>query len=79
MKQFTEVPLAQKQEDNFLGSPLAIDTHFLAVYTAELSPLQGRVEETLPDMSTEEVDLIRRSSRQLMALHKPMLLRVRMN
>lgn len=67
MYQFTEVPLAQTQGDNFLGVPLAIDTHFLAVCRVELSPLQGRVEEILPDTNTEGVDLICTSYRQLVA------------
>ena len=67
MQHFTEVALAQTQVDNFLGSLLAIDTHFLVVYTAEGSPLQGRVEETPSDMSTEGVALLSTSSRELMA------------
>lgn len=66
LQHFTEVPLAWTQGDNFLGSLLAMDTYFLTVYTVELSPLQGRVEETLPDMSTEGVALMCTSSHELM-------------
>ena len=62
----TEVALAQTQVDNFLGSLLSIGFHFLAEYTVEGSPLQGRAEETLPDMSTEGVDLICSSSHETM-------------
>ena len=79
MQHSTEVPLAKTQGDNFLGSLLAMDTHFLAVYTVELSPLQGRVEETLPDMCTEGVALMCTSPHELMAKHNPMLLGVGMN
>lgn len=66
MQHFTEVALAQTQGDNFLGSLLASDTHFLAMYTVEGSPLHGRVEETPSDMCTEGVALMCMSSHELM-------------
>ena len=47
----TDLRVAKCHGHHLLGSVVAMDTNLLAADTVELSPLQGRVEETLPDKS----------------------------
>lgn len=47
----TDLRGAQCHGHHFLRFVVPMDTNLLAADTVELSPLQGRVEETLPDKS----------------------------
>ena len=54
----TDPGVVQTLRNHFLSSVVAMDTYFLVVDTVELSPLQGRVEVTLPDKGTVGVAVL---------------------